>query len=329
MLEAKLPLTHIVDILSKQHSNESISVVLKSIKKNLQNGQSLVQACSRFPLVFSNFYLSMIKVGEMTGRLDFMMERTAVYLELMNELRNKLIQALAYPVLVITVASAAVIFLLTYVVPTFADMFRDFGAELPAITVGLMNISAFITKYSLYLFIAVIFLYIIIVKYKNTKYGKKRIDKLILTIPVIGPILVKIFISRFARTLGILLESGIPLLQALIVCSNSMSNTAVQQEIIAMYNSAQKGGSLAYSLQRSRVFPLMVTQMISVGEETAKMDKMLLRISDYYDREIEASLNLLSSIFEPLIIVFLGLILGTILVALYMPLFNLANIVPG
>jgi type IV pilus assembly protein PilC len=329
MLEAKISLVRIFEILILQTTNLSFKKILADIKKKVQVGGALADALARYPDIFSTFYLSMVRVGELTGRLDYMLVRVAIYLEKMNELRRKLIQSLSYPGLVIMVALVAVTFLITYVVPTFADMFRDFDAELPLITVALMNVSDFIRNYYLLIFIVIITVFMAIRYFTKTTKGRKLLDKLNLSMPVTGELVRKNYISRFTRTLSILLESGIPLLEALKVCSDSMSNSVVQQEIQRMQRFAEKGENLTHSLSRSAVFPVMVTQMISVGEETAEMDKMLQRIADYYDMEIEASLAIISSVFEPLIIVFLGIILGTILVALYMPLFDLVNIVPG
>ncbi len=329
MLEAKISLTRILEILILQSDGKSLQKILKDVKKKIQGGGTLAEAFGRYPHVFSRFYLSMLRVGEMTGRLDYMLVRVAIYQEKMNDLRRKLIQSMSYPALVIFVAFGAVSFLLTYVVPTFADMFRDFDAELPAITVSLMNISDFIRE-KYWLILLIIFGTVFGIRYyAQTTKGKKQLDALNLSFPITGSLVKKNYISRFARTLSILLESGIPLLEALKVCSDSMSNSVVRQEIDRMTRYAEKGEMLTHSLMRSKVFPVMVTQMISVGEETAEMDKMLKRVADYYDNEIDAALTTLSSVFEPLIIVFLGVILGTILIALYMPLFNLVNIVPG
>lgn len=329
MLEAKISLVRIFEIMILQTDSVVLKKILQDVKKKVQGGGSLAEGFARYPNTFSQFYLSMVRVGEMTGRLDYMLVRVAIYLEKMNELRRKLIQSLSYPSLVIMVALAAVSFLLTYVVPTFADMFRDFDAQLPAITVALMSISDFIRSYFFVIFIVIINLVLGTRYYIHTPKGKKQLDSLNLNLPITGGLVKKNYISRFSRTLSILLESGIPLLEALKVCAESMSNSVVQQEIKRMQHFAEKGEMLTHSLSRSQVFPVMVTQMISVGEETAEMDKMLRRVADYYDSEIDAALTTLSSVFEPLIIVFLGIILGTILIALYMPLFNLVNIVPG
>lgn len=328
MVGARIPLVYILDILSQQSENERLATILSQIKEDVQEGKTLSESFGRYPEIFSPFYRNMIRVGEMTGRLDYMLNRVAVYLEKMNALRRKLIQALSYPGLVIFVAVGAVTFLLTYVVPTFAEMFRDFDAELPAITLALMDISAFITD-KLWLLILAAFALIIALKYYfATKQGRWFRDNIVLRLPVSGTIVKKNYVSRFSRTLSILLESGIPMLDALKVTLDSIPNEIVKQEIRQMTYFAEKGEMLTRSLKKSKVFPPMVTQMITVGEETAQLDRMLSKIADFYDDEIEAALTNLSSVLEPLIIILLGVILGTILVALYMPLFDLVNIVP-
>ena len=328
MCEARLSLLTIFDILSLQTENRKLKTIIEKVKKDVQGGKTLHDSFSRYNKIFTPFFLQMLKVGELTGQLDHMLIRVAIYYEKINSLKRKLLQSLSYPALVVIVALAAVSFLLTYVVPTFADMFRDFDAKLPAITLLLMNISNFISK-SLWIFPAALIATISGAKYLlGTKDGQVFWHKLQLNLPISGAIIKKNYISRFARTLGLLLESGIPMLEALKVTSDSIPNTMVKSEINQMRYYAERGNMLTQSLKKSKIFPPMVTQMITVGEETAQLDKMLNRLADYYDSEIEASLSNLTTLLEPIIIIFLGIVLGTILIALYMPLFDLVNIVP-
>jgi type IV pilus assembly protein PilC len=329
MVEAKITLVQILDILSRQMENEKFASILKKIKNDVQDGKTLTEAFGRYPQVFSTFYLNMIRVGEMTGRLDYMLSRVAVYLEKMNALRRSLIQALSYPALVALVAFAAVAFLLMYVVPSFAEMFRDFDKELPVITVILLKLSRFITERFWLILILLLTAGFGIRYYFSTPKGRRYRDLLSLKLPISGSIIRKNFVSRFSRTLSILLESGIPMLEALEVTANSISNVVVKQEIQQMHYFAEKGDLLTRSIQKSKIFPLMVSQMITVGEETARLDHMLAKVANFNDDEIEASLKNLTSILEPLIIVILGIILGVILIALYMPLFDMVNIVPS
>jgi type IV pilus assembly protein PilC len=329
MLEARISLVRILDILSVQTENDTLRNMLQRVKNEVQGGKTLTESLSKYPEVFSGFYLNMIRVGEMTGRLDYMLSRVAVYLEKINALRRKLIQALSYPSLVVAVAAGAVSFLLTYVVPSFADMFRDFDAELPAITLALMEISAFLTS-KLWLFLLLFAGLIFSLRfYFSTKKGGWYWDTIKLKLPLFGNIIKKNYVSRFSRTLSILLESGVSMLDALKVTADSIPNVVIKQEIQQMHYFAEKGEQLTRSLKKSKIFPPMVTQMITVGEETAQLDRMLARVADFYDDEIEATLTNMSTILEPLIIIILGVILGTILIALYIPLFDLVNIVPG
>ncbi len=329
MLEARISLVKILDILNIQIENKTLQKVLAQVKKEVQGGSTLTDSFAKFPDIFSDFYINMIRVGEITGQLDYMLTRVAVYMEKINTLRRKLLQSLSYPLLIIMVAIGAVSFLLTYVVPTFADMFRDFEAELPAITIILMKISTFLTEKMWIIFLFTIGLIIGGRFYINSSRGRLLWDSLMLVMPLSGSIIKKNFVSRFSRTLSILLESGIPMLESLKVTAESIPNIVVKQEINQMSYYAEKGEMLTKSLKRSKIFPPMVTQMITVGEETAQLDKMLSKVADYYDDEIEATLTNLTTVLEPLIIIVLGIILGTILIALYMPLFDLVNIVPG
>jgi len=329
MLEARISLVQILEILNMQIENKALQNILGKVKKEVQGGATLTDSFSEFPEVFSDFYINMIRVGEMTGQLDFMLTRVAIYLEKLNTLRRKLLQSLSYPLLIIAVAFGAVSFLLTYVVPSFADMFRDFDAQLPAITIFLMNLSAFVTDKIWIVILLLLGTAIGLRLYINSKQGRWYWDSLMLVMPLSGSIIKKNYVSRFSRTLSILLESGIPMLDALKVTAESVPNTVVKQEINQMSYFAEKGEMLTKSLKRSKIFPPMVTQMITVGEETAQLDKMLSKVADYYDDEIEATLTNLTTVLEPLIIIVLGIILGTILIALYMPLFDLVNIVPG
>ncbi|HES59729.1 MAG: type II secretion system F family protein [Calditrichaceae bacterium] len=329
MSEARISLVRILDILSMQTENAALKKILVQVKNEVQGGKTLADSFAKYPHVFSTFYLNMIKVGEMTGRLDYMLNRVAIYLEKINALRRKLIQSLSYPTLVVFVAVGAVTFLLTYVVPSFADMFRDFDAELPAITRTLMKLSGFVTSKLWLIGLVIVGIIFALRAYFKTTAGIRFKDMLILNLPISGTIIRKNFVSRFSRTLSILLESGIPLLDALLVTNDSISNLIVNQEIKQMHFFAEKGEMLTKSLKKSKVFPPMVTQMILVGEETAKLDQMLSKVADFYDDEIEATLANLSSILEPLIIIILGFVIGTILIALYMPLFDLVNIIPA
>jgi type IV pilus assembly protein PilC len=329
MMQAKISLIHVLEIICAQSESKVLKDILGKIKNDVQSGVQLHQSMAAYPKIFSQFYINMVRVGEMTGKLDYMLNKVAVYLEKMNSLRRKLIQSLSYPLLIIGVAISSVAFLLTYVVPSFADMFRDFDAELPAITVFLMMVSDFIVQY----FWIFIFLIIIIIlgsrAYIKTENGRKNWSLLLLYLPIAGPILKKNYISHFSRTLSILLESGVPMLNALKVTADSIPNIIVEREINQMAYFAEKGERLTRSMQRSKVFPPMVTQMITVGEETAQLDKMLEKAAEYYEDEMEATLTNLTTVMEPVIIIVLGIVLGTILIALYMPLFDLVNILPG
>ena len=329
MVQARISIVHIFDVLERQIENQQLGEVVKRVKAEVQSGKSVADAFAIYPKIFSGFYLNMIRVGEITGELPQMLNRVAAYLEKLNSLKRKLIQSLTYPLLVIIVAVGAVSFLLAFVVPTFADMFKDFDAELPAITVMLLNISNFITGKAWTILIFSTGISVAIYLYLKTGQGVKFKDQFILSMPLAGNLVKKNFISRFARTLSVLIESGIPLLDALKLSEESIPNVVVKKEISQMRYYAEKGEMLTRSMHKSKVFPPMVTQMITVGEETAQLDQMLSTIADFYDDDLESTLTNMTAIMEPAIIIVLGIVIGAILIALYMPLFDMVNIMPG
>ncbi|NIR65875.1 MAG: type II secretion system F family protein [Gammaproteobacteria bacterium] len=329
MLNARMMLVDSIRILSQQTSNNAFRHILEQTGRRLQSGTSLADCLRNYPKVFSSFYVNLVEVGELSGKLDEMLSRVAAYLEKMSDLKRKLIQALTYPALVIGVAVLSLSFIMLYVIPTFENIFRDFNSQLPVPTLVVMSISGFIQTYLLHILLILAAL-LLLVKYSKS-FERIRIlaDSLILHIPLLGEMIRKNHISQFCRTLGTLLESGISLLAALEIASKSTRNFHIRQDILNMKYFATKGEKLTRSLRRSKIFPLMVTQMIAVGEETAELPFMLIKIADFYDKEIDSAIDTLASVIEPVVIVLLGVIIGAILVSIYLPLFNMTNVMSG
>ncbi len=326
MLSAKIHLVDSIIILSKQHSNGGFKQILSSMSNHLKAGASLSDCLGLYPKLFNNLYVQLVKVGEVTGRLDEMLNRINLYLEKIAGLKRKIVQAFTYPMLVIAVAILSLSFIFFYVIPTFSGIFKNFDSELPWLTLLIFNISNWLKNNFFY--IILIFPGIVFLLQRTKKEPKVQMafNFVMLNLPIIGNVIRKNHISQFCRTLGTLLGSGVSLLEALEITSRASNNFYVKQDINNMKYFVSKGEKLTHSLSQSAIFPLMVGQMIAVGEEAAELPFMLIKISDHYDKEIDGAIEMLSSVIEPVVIVLLGIIIGTILISIYLPLFNMSNI---
>ena len=327
MIEARLALTRALEILTTQIQNRRFKTIAEDILKQVNEGLSLAQSLKKYTPVFGSLYISMVQVGEVAGVLDLTLNRLASHLERMAALRRKLLTAMSYPAIIVLVAIGAITFLLVGIVPTFADMFHDFGAELPFLTRVVIQVGEGIKNYALLIFIFMLLAVYFGKRLTETGKGRYFRDRILLGLPVWGNFIKKILITRFCRTLGTLLESGISLLEALEVSSGISENVVFEKNIIDMKEYATKGGFIADSIEKSSIFPPMVAQMIHVGEETAKLDIMIHKVADFYDDEVNAIIDTLTSIIEPVIIVFLGVILGVTVVAMYLQIFNLMDVI--
>lgn len=328
MLGAGMTLTDSLRVLHEQSRKPKLRQFFQDLIRHLQSGGSLVNALSHQRDSFSGFYLNMIEVGEMTGNLDEMLARIGAYLDKISNLRRRMIQAFTYPALVIAVAVLSLSFLMLYVVPTFADIFRDFDAELPMATQIVLQISGFLREYLPAISAGIFAGAIILWRLFLLPAGRRFFDRGILMLPFFGNLIAKNHIAQFCRTLGTLLASRISLLDALEVASRSSSNVLIRYEIQRMKQKASRGEKLAPS-RGSAIFPVMVTRMIAVGEETAELPQMLQKVADFYESELDNAIELLGSVIEPVVIVFLGGAIGAILISIYLPLFNMAEIMPG
>ena len=327
MMDAGLPLLQSLSALEEQTDSQTFKPVLRHTMEQVEQGHAFSEALASHPKVFTNLYVSMVEAGETGGLLAEILDRLASYLESTARLKKKVKSAMSYPVIVCFIALSIALFLMIKVIPIFADIFKDFGAQLPMPTQILINISDFLRAYFLLAAGTAGGLVFGLVKLKRTKVGTAVWDRAKLRMPVFGKLIHKIAISRFARTFAALLRSGVPILETLRIVGQSAGNTVVEAAVEKTASSIERGDNLAVALGQHPIFPPMMVRMISAGEQTGKVDVMLEKLSDFYDEEIEAMLSGLTSLIEPLLIVFLGVVVGSIVICMFLPIFKLNQIV--
>ncbi len=323
LMDAGLPVVRSLKILSNQMRPSLLKNITSEVAEDVETGSSLSEALNKHPKTFDKLYVNMVKAGEAGGVLDVILQRLAGFMERMEALKRKIIGASIYPIVVIIIAIAVVLAIMTFIVPKFEDVFKSVKVNMPPMTVALMGISNFVKSYWFVLIFAPILLWFIVKAWTRTKGGRHTVDRFKLHAPLIGPIIKKSIIGRFCRTLGTLLQSGVPILEALNIVKNATGNEVVASAISKVHDSIREGESIAEPLAQSGVFDDIVINMIDVGEETGELDKMLLKIADNYDAEVDAAVSALMSILEPLLIVGLGFTVGFIVVALFLPLVSL------
>jgi type IV pilus assembly protein PilC len=323
MIGAGLPMVQCLDVLSNQVENKSLAKIVKEVKEGVSGGATLSEALARHPKIFDQLYTNMVEAGEIGGALDAILIRLAVYREKADKLVRKVKGAMVYPSVVAFVAIAVTVGMLTFIVPVFAKMFGGLNAELPAPTKVILHISNFLQANFLYLIIGTIGIIVGILYYKKTSTGALYWDKMLLRMPVLGNLVRKSSVARFTRTLGTLLSSGVSILDALDITAKTAGNVVIANAINKSVMSIAEGDTITAPLKESGVFPPMVTQMISVGEKTGGLDEMLNKIADFYDEEVDDAVTALTSVIEPIIIVFMGVVIGGIMIAMYLPMFDI------
>jgi type IV pilus assembly protein PilC len=331
MINAGLPLVQCLDILSKQTEKEAFRQIIGGVMREVEAGNTLAESLAKKEnqRVFDELFVNMVEAGEAGGILDDILLRLATFIEKAEALKRKIQGAMVYPGVVMSVAVLATSFMLIFIIPTFARMFTGFGAELPLPTKIVMGLSSFLRSYWWALVLGIVGTAVGIQRYYRTERGHMQIDKLLLQVPVLGDVLRKGAVARFTRTLGTLISSGVPILNGLEITARTSGNRVIQAAIMAARSSIREGETIAAPLRESGVFPPMVVQMISVGEETGALDDMLTRIADFYDSEVDTAVDALTSLIEPLMIVFMGGVVGGMVVAMYLPMFKLINVVAG
>ncbi len=326
LVSSGVPIVQGLDILVTQAENPAFKHVLSGVKKDIEAGLSIADAMTKYPRAFSELYVSMIRAGEVGGILDVILERLSSYLEAAEALKAKVKSALMYPAVVSGAAALITIFLIAFVIPVFKDIFSGFGADLPLPTQIVIGLSDALRNNALYLILGLGGGIWGIRRYLKTEKGKVQFDRFSLQLPVFGILLKKVAIAKFTRTLGTLIKSGVPILQALETVAKTSGNKIIEAAINESKNSIKEGGRISEPLQKSGIFPPMVVQMIGVGEETGSLDNMLGKIADFYDQEVDTAVKGLTSMIEPVIIIFMGVVIGTIVIAMFMPMFELGEL---
>ena len=329
LIDAGLPLLRSLNVLISQQKASKLKDILREISADIQGGSTFAEALAKHPKQFDRLYVNMVRAGEVGGMLEVVLNRLAVFMERRQALKRKVRAAMIYPAFVVIAATSIVLFLLTYILPEFAVIFEDFGAKLPWMTVFLMRVGDFVRfKWwimSLYFNGTVIALKLI----RKIPIVKSGWDRVVLKIPLVGDLVTKVAVARFSRTLGTLITSGVPILQSLRITKETIGNEVIEKAIQRVHDSIKEGDTIAAPLDESKVFPAMVVNMIDVGEETGSLDAMLMKVADIYDAEVEAAVEAMLRLLEPALIIILGGIIGFMVIALYLPIFSLADAMSG
>jgi type IV pilus assembly protein PilC len=325
MIDAGLPLVQGLDIISSQADNPEFRRVLTDVKARVEAGSTFADALANHPKAFDELFIQLVRAGEVGGILDTILQRLGAYIEKNEKLKRRVKGAMVYPTIVLVVAVGVTVVLLMFVTPTFEKMFKDFGGAMPAPTQILIDLSHGLQRWWPLIFGIPVGLYAALKAWQRTASGRRLWDTFVLQVPVIGGLVRKIAVARFTRTLGTMLSSGVPILDALEIVAKSAGNRVVEEGVLNVRARIAEGKNIAGPLADTKVFPPMVVQMIGVGEATGAMDQMLAKIADFYDDEVDVAVAALTSMIEPLMMVFLGGVVGGFLIAMYLPIFNIAG----
>ena len=329
MINAGLPLIQCLDILQAQEENKTFRTMLKEIKETVEGGSTLTDALKKFPNAFDSLFVNMVAAGETGGILDTILNRLSEYAEKAMKLKKKVKGAMTYPVVVLVVAVVVVAVILVFVIPVFEKMFADFGGALPAPTQVVVAVSNFAKGNILYMIGVVVAFIIGFKRFYASEKGRALVDGYLLKVPVFGPLLRKVAVAKFTRTLGTMIGSGVPILDALDIVARTSGNKTVEAAVFKVRSAISEGRTMADPLGESGVFPSMVVQMVAVGESTGALDAMLAKIADYYDDEVDTAVESLTAMIEPFMMVFLGVTIGGLVISMYVPIFKMAGMVGG
>ena len=327
MIDAGLPIAQCLTILGEQTESKPLRIVTQQIAKEVEGGATLADSFQKYPKIFNDLFTNMLQAGEAAGVLDVVLQRLSAYIEKAASLKRKVKGAMVYPLTIISVAVLVVIFMMTFVIPTFATMFTGLGAELPLPTKIVLWLSDFTRHYILVILGLLAAFVFVVRKYYATDQGSMVIDSFMLKVPVIGTLVHKVAVARFTRTLGTMISSGVPILEGLRITARSAGNRVIERAVMQARAAVTAGRTLSEPLRTAAVFPPMVVHMIHVGESTGALDQMLSKIADFYDDEVDTAVGSLMSLLEPLMIVILGVIIGGLVVALYLPIFKIVTLV--
>ncbi len=329
MLNAGLPLVQCLEAIGSQHANAAFRNILDQVRSDVEGGSTLSDAMARHPKVFDPLFTNMIAAGEAGGMLDTILQRLSSFIEKIVKLKRAVRSAMIYPSIILFVAVAVVTVIMWKVIPVFRTLFEGFNVELPLITRMVIGLSSFVESYILFMVVALGLAAFGVRAYYNTENGRHIVDSNLLRVPILGEILRKIAVARFTRTLATLLTSGVPILEGLDITSRTAGNAVLEDVVRQLRKQIEEGKTLAEPMRLSKFFPAMVVQMVSVGESTGELDNMLVKVADYYEEEVDVVVANLLTIMEPVLMVILGVIVGTIVIAMYMPLFKLIRVLSG
>jgi type IV pilus assembly protein PilC len=329
MINAGLPLIQCLDLLASQEQNKTFAKIISTIKEDIEGGSTLYDALKKYPNVFDELFVNLVAAGESGGILDVILNRLSSYMEKAAKLKSKVKGAMTYPASVLVISVGVVSLLLLKVIPVFQKMFEGMGGELPGPTQFLVNASEFMQNYFIYMIAGVAAVIFAFRRYYRTEKGRLTVDALVLKSPVFGPLLKKVAVAKFTRTLATMMSSGVPILEGLSIVSKTAGNVIIENAIMKTRQSISEGRTIAEPLAETDIFPPMVVQMIAVGEATGALDAMLAKIADFYDDEVDAAVAAMTSLLEPFMMVFLGGVVGGMIVAMYLPIFKMASVVGG
>jgi type IV pilus assembly protein PilC len=327
MIDSGIPLVQALEILTEQIESPGFRAIVGEVKRDVATGSAFYDALAKHPRAFSPLFVNMVKAGESSGALDDIMERLASYLEKTDSLVRKVRSAMVYPMVVTSMAIIITLVMMVKVVPVFKSIYADFGGDLPLPTLILTAISDFLIKWFFLWMGAIVVFFISLRRFIATERGTVLFDRFKLDMPVFGVIMRKVAVSKFSRTLSTLVKSGVPILQALEIVGKTANNRVIESAVDRVRASIREGENITNPLMRSKVFPPLVVRMISVGEQTGELEKMLTKIADFYDDQVDAAVSSLTSLIEPLVIAFLGIVIGGIVICMFLPIFQLANVV--
>ncbi len=327
MINAGLPLIQCLDLLAQQEKNKAFAKIIRSVKENIEGGASLTDALKEYPKVFDELFVNLVAAGEAGGILDVVLGRLSNYLEKAMTLKRKVKSAMTYPIAVLVISVAVVALLLIKVIPVFQKMFEGMGGELPGPTAMIVAMSEFAQNYWWAIFAVIVVLVIAFNRFYKTEQGRWMMDSALLKAPIFGPVFKKVAVAKFSRTMATMMSSGVPILEGLNIVSKTSGNVVVEKALMKTRQSISEGQSIAEPLSETGIFPSMVVQMIAVGEATGALDSMLNKIADFYDDEVDSAVDAMTSLLEPAMMVFLGGVVGGMIIAMYLPIFKMASVV--
>jgi type IV pilus assembly protein PilC len=323
MLDAGLPLVQCLEILGGQEENKTFRAIINDVRNDVESGMSIADAMRKHPKAFDSLFTNMVAAGEAGGILDVILQRLSTYIEKIVKLNSQVMSAMIYPVAVIVIAALVVFIILWKVIPVFAQLFSGLGGEMPLLTRVVIGASNFVGRYFIFIVMVLIAGGVAVSRYHKTYRGRRVLDGLLLKVPIIGMLLRKIAVARFCRTLSTLTASGVPILDGLEITAKTAGNAIIEDAVMVVRKAVEEGKTVSEPLAETKVFPAMVVQMINVGEQTGALDQMLSKIADFYEEEVDTAVSGLMKLIEPLMISVLGVVIGTIVAAMYLPLYSI------